>query len=413
MPWHPFTLTIDTPCFLGQDPPDLERDNELHKRSFPVASLRGVLRYWFRALVGAHLDNTDDLYRVESQVFGRAGKRGQPDSDDQLVDDSQSAVLLRSTVPVTYLTPRRPPMWFGHDNVPYLLGLGLATHRGLNRGFLDPGTPVHLAVRVRNLSAGVPADAVGDLFLASLWAIRTFGGLGARTRRGFGGVSVTMPSELPHSAFRPEWITDDNPALLSDVLICVAAALTELGAATASPTSLPAFPCFRPGRYILGADRPLRTTDLGAALSVVGDLLQSFRREGEDATREWDEIVGPFLDGETVNFHSTLFENAALGLPVNFQKKDTQLKATVTVEDGRRASPLWLRLRPGTSGWTLRPLAFASEFLPGQAAAPETRLTMTKFEGRRRVGRPTPVHGPSQKQFETYLAAAVAHLGGP
>ncbi|KXK59001.1 hypothetical protein AWW66_26590 [Micromonospora rosaria] len=179
--WHDLELTFETPAFVGQP--------ATHGPApFPVASLRGVLRYWLRALVGAHLgSDLAALTRAETAVFGAAA------GDDE---GGPSRVLFRATRPVTYHAPEDARIWLpaGPDgqHLRYLLGQGLynGKTKRLSRPFLAAGTT--LPLRVRNL--GGPAHQT--LLLASLWALTTFGGIGARVRRGFGTTTLTS-AELP------------------------------------------------------------------------------------------------------------------------------------------------------------------------------------------------------------------------
>ncbi|HEX2419110.1 MAG TPA: type III-B CRISPR module RAMP protein Cmr1, partial [Micromonosporaceae bacterium] len=91
--WHPFTIRFVTPTFLGQDPGHV--NDHSSPFPFPVASLRGALRYWLRALVGAHVgNNLKALRQVEREVYGAAeGDSGTP-----------SRVLLRCRHPVPRAT---------------------------------------------------------------------------------------------------------------------------------------------------------------------------------------------------------------------------------------------------------------------------------------------------------------------
>lgn len=132
--------------------------------------MRGVLAYWLRALVGAHLGNEiDQLHAVESAVFGSAKTEhsGGPSPIQIRGGRVQFAVL--------------PPG--GEPGVRYLMGPGLTSVEDPPSRYLAPGS---LWLRVRNAGA----VAAGDLFLAALWALRAFGGVGARSRRGFGTLAV-------------------------------------------------------------------------------------------------------------------------------------------------------------------------------------------------------------------------------
>src|ERR1700678_2219878 len=157
--WHPLALTAETPMFLGRFASTSVRDGQI---PFPVPSLRGVLAYWLRTLAGAHVgDNLVSLAKAESALFGgaRSGDSGGP-----------SVIWIRGRL----IGVSRYP---GTDaNVAYLMGPALRDSKEPAARHLKAGTMISLAVR----NTGGPAHA--DLFLSALWALRTFGGIGARAR---------------------------------------------------------------------------------------------------------------------------------------------------------------------------------------------------------------------------------------
>ncbi|HYS38366.1 MAG TPA: RAMP superfamily CRISPR-associated protein [Pseudonocardiaceae bacterium] len=405
--WADLTLNLVTPTFLGV-PPGL--DGQL----FPVGSLRGVLRYWLRALVGAHVGNgLGELARAESEVFGAASGAGPP-----------SQILLRAAGRIRYTAPTGQLPWMPagreRDRAPfvrYLLGPGLYDPEGrqLTRPFIAPGTEV--ALRVRNI--GRAEHHV--LFLAALWALRTFGGLGARARRGFGTVALHDGHTLANV---PLWFGGDASALprvLADVGQALAALLRQPTGSRpeVDHTSRPRYPYFDPTTppswHLEGDDSLVNggPEAVGLALAALGSQLRSFRvgaagPPGDD----YQAVVEPYLNVGTVpadagSAEPGYIETAALGLPVTFSDpvpggtgrraaivepfllpvattpprsplgSDPRALARPTriVETPlRRASPLWLRVYPDRSQWRLRSLAFLAEWLPAEA---QLRLTDT------------------------------------
>jgi hypothetical protein len=389
--WHELTLRIVTPAFLGKfDTMDPSPANT----PFPVPSLRGVLAYWLRALAGAHIGNsTGLLHDVESAVFGSAKTEhgGGP-----------SRIQIRAGR-VHLSAYSADPAKLG---LRYLMGPGLTAVKEPPPRCLLPG---QVTLRVRN--DGPPACA--DLFLAALWALRTFGGIGARTRRGFGTLALDEVPSLELRRFEPDWLARDRADDLEAVLRRVAAAIGDLGVTIPSSDSqagTPPYPCFAHDCFRVSADDQDRLAgtknDWPAALDNAGELFRGFRHGGNRRipssqppsgthSQTYTDVVQPFLNGG--NPHKPAIA-AALGLPIPYsdhqgrspQGKPVQRYAMldVRVDDvpARRASPLWLRVRRDGSVWRLRSLAFHDEWLPPPPAA---RLQITSGPRSAAVTRPT------------------------
>ncbi len=389
-PWHDLGLRVVTPAFLGRfavvDPGPAPAP-----ASFPVPSLRGVLAYWLRALAGAHLgDGLEQVHAVESAVFGaaRTEHSGGP-----------SPVQLRGgRVRFTKLTVDG-----SLSGLRYLMGPGLTS---------DPPprclAPGQVELRVRN--SGPPA--VADLFLAALWALRSFGGVGARTRRGFGTLAIDQVPDLAVGQFDLAWLGRDRAGDLGPVLDCVAAAIRALGIEpiAALADGVPRYPCFAASRYLLSADDEDRLPGAAGnwkpALNQAGDWLWAFRHGADRRVPEsrpasgvhsqtYSDVVQPFLNNPARYTQRGPATAAALGLPIPYSDHQgprddsgqTQRRATLDVligdQPARRASPLWLRVRHDGDTWRLRSLAFESEWLPSNA---QLRIAMVSGPQRAPVG---------------------------
>jgi CRISPR-associated protein Cmr1 len=257
--------------------------------------------------------------------------------------------------------------------VRYLLGPGVNRKPGEGglRGHVKAGQDMPFAAKLTG------NDAKADLFLSSLWALRTFGGLGARARRGFGTIEVTTPPDLPTASFDRAWLERNHATDLHAVLTCVSEALRSLNVVTALPDNdQPKYPSFRGGWYQL-SDRQYATSagDFANELSAVGDRLRKRRVDSDEpraSSVEYRDIVRPFMDNNQPS-STTPFSIGAFGLPVVFSRPKPPAQATVhAVHNGeriRRASPLWLRIYENRTTtqrprWQCRSLAFDAEWLP-------------------------------------------------
>ncbi|GAB2954037.1 RAMP superfamily CRISPR-associated protein [Nonomuraea fastidiosa] len=391
MTWHSLPLSTVTRAFLGRYPRVGMRSGQM---MFPIPSLRGTLAYWLRALAGPYVgDDITELLRAEAELFGAA-------SDGS---SRPSRILLRGNR-INVGAPE------AKGDLAYLMGPGLTT---------DPKPrqlpPCSLPLKVKNDGSALHTD----LFLSALWALRTFGGIGARARRGFGTLAFNQSTrlELQASAFDRQWLIRNSHTDLPHVLACVAEALKELGIRKGTFSGQPHYPCFAEGWYRV-EDHPMnirgQDTD---ALASLGELLKAFRHQTDPRgngklpnTAGYREVARPYANGTAP---TGVFNAGALGLPVVYTVHGHSESVTVepVTADGtpaRRASPLWLRVTNGRGGWLLRSLAFHAEWLPE-----DMKLRVKKGSGG--VGRrPAHVERPDEDavkaELDDWFAFTAEHL---
>lgn len=342
MSWTEIGFTVDTPMFL-------RGANQAHAE-LRVPSLRGALRFWFRALAGlAFADNLERVKAAEGRVFGSAGDGA---------SGSSSSVLLRkvgrlakpkegATTQPTWL--RLPVGDREMNGVGYLLGPALYEYPDALEQpcFIPPGTTGAFAVRFRPGSAPGDRQTVGICFAA----LSLYGGLGARTRRGFGAIRFGGLEELCPGI--EELVDSGDPGRLFDRF---AAALGPPAAgrppATTGFSDLPSF-----SHWELKASQHDHPT-WNAALNAVGREFRFFRahvdrsrpphnkagldRFHKTVTHEYVDVVYPTPPPKRRHVGAD-FPLAAFGLPIIFKRDGPMVTLWRGEDELRRASPLWIR----------------------------------------------------------------------
>lgn len=387
MAWTTVHLRVTTPLFNGgaeADASPASRDDETGIR---VASIRGAMRFWFRAMAGAFTGpDLAALAAMERRVFGGiAGAASAVNAQGDEPHATPSPLLLRIPGSPDALPPSARRDWLrpGDDRkwIIYLLGQGLGdlVHGTLKRPSVEPGTEFELKVGFRH-PAGEDsqiADAVETLAFASLWLTCTYGGIGARTRRGFGGLRVAgvdgpRPSPWQGDALltpgidhyehlRHIWL--NGPLVPCMNSFAVLAGRRDLDARAWGDIT-PTFPVLSP-KYTGAALSEKKFGRWDQALSYAGEEFRNFRANAnyESAryrpkrkTAEWNEVVG----GSKQHFPL-----GVLGLPVNYQRGVSVNVIGAGDVPLRRSSSLWLRVAGHGQTKRLLSFAFHTEFLPG------------------------------------------------
>ncbi|GGM66667.1 hypothetical protein GCM10011608_59990 [Micromonospora sonchi] len=396
MAWTTLSMQVTTPLFNGGHQPPLsdteverlEADRRLPEHAVEseagirASSLRGAMRYWLRAIAGAQIGSRIDLLAaLESRVFGSTTRA------------SSVALRLPNPPEARFGQPdwcrREEARWIG-----YLAGQGLSRPADDNRGcrltrrFVEPGGPTfNLQLRF-----GQDKDAAA-LAVAALWSLCRYGGLGARTRRGFGGLHIAavegdlpapwtpemlcsaavVPSEglqLDEHGWSPELARCANP--LERTVALARRDVKNQPTAFDGWRDLPTYPVFGGPKVFIAELSGRSFPDWSAVLAYAGEQFRWFRAT-ESApgarytpkikTREWLR---------TINGDDHEFALGALGLPIVFKEGKTAYPIGTATAGGdrsplRRASPLWLRpLRDSNARWRLLSFAFLGRFLPDE-----------------------------------------------
>lgn len=330
--------------------------------------VRGQLRFWWRACRGGGFAGSlQKMKDREDQLWGAAStdKKKRPSRVEVVVVTEQAGEEKRPfevvAGPVDERTGRpRPRLRHDRTVVPAYAAFPLQpTDEEMRAGGPGmPTKPVRIGVRF-TLHLVFPEEAREEVE-AALWAWETFGGIGARTRRGFGALKLVAVNGTPAS-----------PPPAQEVEAWLHAGLRRHVVAGVWPAGVPH----------LSPDLRLKVTrpygDPKVAWEYLIDSLRRFRQSrpggstkqpGRSRWPEPDQIRR--LLNTACPRHATpvstvgKFPRAAIGLPIVFHFKDessgdpskTTLQGRERDHD-RLASPL-----------LLRPLACANDQAVGLAA---------------------------------------------
>jgi len=144
-------------------------------------SLKGAIRFWWRAVQAE--DNIEKMKKKESSIFGDSGEEGR--SKFSIVIAGANAVEERKML----------PHHTGDKNCPYLPGCGGRNNPGYcYKGYMSLALKeqrFEVTLRYNNL----PSDFSGEKLEALLKLSSCLGGLGRRSRRGFGSFSIISEHE--------------------------------------------------------------------------------------------------------------------------------------------------------------------------------------------------------------------------
>lgn len=311
------TYRITTPLFLGGM--DTKETAEIRP-----PSLKGLLRFWFRAIALPQLGSLESVWTMERELFGST--------------KNQSSFLL-TVADVNVQQVKEPIKGFG---ISYL-GYGVIDTRGNPlRPYLrgGGGFKVHILTgkRFKNEQLALLVQAVKALGL--------MGGGGARSRKGFGSLSL----ESLRCNGKEIW---KAPASAEELKQSVREFLGEI-VRKELPFKWPPYTAF--GRdtrvFILktGHNPIALLNEIGAELiryrsygvSGGGDHQLPWKERAEQNFADDHDVIRDYLTGKKINRHP---RRVVFGLPHSYFFKSMDQKATVNAEHrGRRASPLFIHI---------------------------------------------------------------------
>lgn len=157
--------------------------------------VRGHLRFWWRATRGGQFNGSlKEMRRREEEIWGSAAAKGKAGPSDVII----SVEILNRGRPFQVVDNKGKPVRnIGDVKSPYsYVAFPLRD---------DKSNPPVLKDVEFELTICYPSKWKQDVG-AALWAWETFGGLGARTRRGFGALQLISIDDKPSQALQPNQV---------------------------------------------------------------------------------------------------------------------------------------------------------------------------------------------------------------
>ena len=234
------TLTVVSPTFMyGAYQRGSDTQPEMRAQS-----VRGQLRYWLRAILGAGTTELKQVWDAESAVFGSTGMG--------------SAVSVR--VYPRHFEPERVPM-MPHKSNPH--------DRKQSEAKAVPENTRALLQLVTRPGVEMPADALNAL---KVWSL--LGGVGKRSRRMFGAVRVSSKDDA--------WYV--TPATVEEFMELTATTLNAVIGAPPKRASIPDWPTLHPNHSWVVIGREHYDSAEEANERLFRDLLRKGEYLNEDTS---------------------------------------------------------------------------------------------------------------------------------
>ncbi len=360
-----FQGEVLTPLFLGGA--DTRGNPELRAPSF-----RGVLRYWFRALLsGSQLVITNSaneleiLKREESRVFGSTEGRS---SVSVLVTPDGKPTVTSFQKERAIRTPEGDFLPTGKD---YLLWSMVASGRPEDPAryrpackYIEPGSRFRISLRTSFCEHEVIKKAS-----AALWLMGNLGAIGARANRGAGSFQVAIEDNtLNFPVYRACRSLEELQSFLCEGILQCLQAVTGEATNWRTFDHLPLYDILSPNtaEVWIVADNEGGWNSYQQALNGVGEKFRDFRnhragigKKDHDAVLEWLAKGG---EGPEI-------QRAVFGLPLPFRYSQGGPGDVIQPSNStRRASPLKIRITRLTTGSYVGVLVlFKSRFLEEDA----------------------------------------------
>lgn len=342
---------VVTPLFMS--------GSDKFRAEFRVPSIKGILRFWHRALALGRLNSINKVRDEESRIFGSTE-----------AGFGQARVHLRPIIPENVVQYSDPILKYA-DGEPVgpgvrYLGYGIveaapSRKRNTKEGQLlcsclkypFDGT---LSILIKN---GTARDDIKNL-TAALIAMSFFGGLGSRSRKGYGSFNLTELKLGDDILFK-------MPKDVEELKLGIGSLFKDYGI-KAYP-NLPPYTAYSKFTRIVIAEKGVDPLQL---LNSIGEAMQMYRSwgrngkvNGKTAERNFRFDHDLALEASRTNIKDHP-RRIVFGLPHNYYFSSHGEKVDVKpAKHERRASPLFIHIQELTNGqYAAVTTIMPSEFLP-------------------------------------------------
>lgn len=334
------TFQIVTPMFLGG------ADQKV--TSIRPASIKGALRFWWRALNWSKHPNLQSLHKQEAQLFGAAAS----DNDG----GGQGVFLMR--VCNQKITPKKEPFQSAGNGLKYLMGQGI----GSRNAIAEKGEFTIKFIFRPTTSDDDKLQISNTLLLFGL-----LGALGSRARHGMGSIAITSWSGCEKLCKKLPENREKYVEILEELL-------PEISSNT-HPTGLPPFTAFSEESRI---DFSKTHSNSEKLLNEIGLEQQMYRSYGQQGKVNGKDAEQNFVFDHDLILKATngisikeAPKRVVFGLPHNYFFSSTKGKADVNYapdgKEGRRSSPLLLHIHPVDDEFIAVHTLLPAQFLPCNA----------------------------------------------
>lgn len=286
---YEFDCEIISPLFMGGFD---------HEPEIRAASIKGALRFWFRALYGAILysKNSDDNTVVKEMLI-----------KEKLIFGSTES---RSSFSMTVVVDEKTVSKKLFDLLVYG-GYGLQGIPNIRKKARNGYTKVSFKLM---LSFFLPNHEFEEVVVDSLSLLNYFGALGARNSRGFGSISIIPAGDSSMISIKQsvnESITDSVKKYFSELY-----ARYHIGDAVKRP----AFPTISPNYFEYNVYGRKGIGDIKTKLKTFSRALREFR-DTTEKTSDGKNFHSVDYDAVKKNITDTADGNV-FGLPHNFRFSD-------------------------------------------------------------------------------------------
>jgi len=352
------TYRVTTPLFLGGANP--ETDAELRP-----STLKGLLRFWFRAIALSRLHEYSEVKNLENDIFGSTEK--------------QSSFLLTIDQQEELSKINSGDNWQGYPGLRYL-GYGVVDRNGkTTRPYLKPGG--YFTVRLR-AKKEAPKEAAFFLPL-TLQALGLFGAAGSRSRNGFGSLSLESLTCNDEEIWKA-------PTTLEELKKCQKTLLNNIKLSK-NNDSLPEYTAFSNQSRVwiaqAGPDALGLLNNLGYEMlryrsyghEINGKHMLPGQNEAEQIFADDLDLLLDFCHGNEITTHP---RRVVFGLPHNYYFKSTGTNVDISPASkncSRRASPLFIHIH----AFNPRSYAAVVTLLPAIFLPQEEKVNISLSRNRR------------------------------